>query len=175
MKHDILNTTVLCIVGILINFAGNLLASALGIPLFLDAIGTMLAAAVGGYLPGKIVGLGTNLITGILDVTQLSYGFLNIMIAILTVFFADRKCFEKFWKALLTVPAYVAVCAVVSAVVAWLLEEDAAVDIFSHLLSETEDKGISVLITFCILKLLPRFPMMNHSVPFFRICLPEKK
>ena len=157
MKHNILNTTVLCILGILINFAGNTIASALEIPLFLDAIGTMLAAAVGGYLPGTIVGLGTNLITGILDVTQFSYGFLNIMIAILTVFFADRKYFEKFWKALLTVPAYVAVCAGVSAVVAWLLEEDAAVDIFSHLLSETEDKGISVLITFCILKLLPPY------------------
>ena len=40
------------IAGILINFLGARLAQWLGLPLYLDTIGTILAAALGGFLPG---------------------------------------------------------------------------------------------------------------------------
>ena len=46
----------LCAVGLLINFLGVRLVRGFGLPLYLDNIGSALAAALGGYIPGIIVG-----------------------------------------------------------------------------------------------------------------------
>ena len=47
---------------ILINILFNRVCGLLGVPLYLDCIGTLLAAALGGFFPGIIVGYVTNLI-----------------------------------------------------------------------------------------------------------------
>ena len=47
-------------IGILINFCGVKLALWLKLPVFLDSVGTILAAALGGYLPGILVGFFSN-------------------------------------------------------------------------------------------------------------------
>ena len=47
---------------ILINIAVNRFVGYMGLPLYLDNIGTLIAAAVGGYLPGIIVGYVTNIV-----------------------------------------------------------------------------------------------------------------
>ncbi|MCR5279621.1 MAG: hypothetical protein K6E19_09300 [Lachnospiraceae bacterium] len=45
-----------------INFILPRLAGALGLPLYLDNIGTLFAAVLGGYLPGILVGYLNNII-----------------------------------------------------------------------------------------------------------------
>ena len=52
-------TTVLCVSGLLINYLLAHLATGLKLPLYLDNIGSALAAALGGYIPGIIVGFFT--------------------------------------------------------------------------------------------------------------------
>jgi hypothetical protein len=42
--------------GILLNYAGSKLAAASGLPVYIDNIGTIFAAVLGGYLPGIITG-----------------------------------------------------------------------------------------------------------------------
>ena len=46
----------LSVAGLLVNYLLAQLAIALKLPLYLDNIGSALAAALGGYLPGIIVG-----------------------------------------------------------------------------------------------------------------------
>ena len=46
----------LCAVALLINVAGDRLVGLLKLPLYLDNIGSALAAALGGYIPGIVVG-----------------------------------------------------------------------------------------------------------------------
>ena len=53
---------ILCIAGIGINIILSKLVGFLGIPLYLDAVGTVIVAALSGYIPGIIVGLVTNII-----------------------------------------------------------------------------------------------------------------
>ena len=53
--------------GILINVVGAKLALYFRLPLFLDSIGTVLAAAIGGYMPGIAVGFLTNVLNGLAD------------------------------------------------------------------------------------------------------------
>ena len=51
---------------IAINFVLPRLASHFNVPLYLDNIGTLLAAVLGGYLPGIAVGYLNNIITSII-------------------------------------------------------------------------------------------------------------
>ncbi len=82
-KHMI-ELVVLCVIGIAVNLALSKLSGAYGLPFYLDAVGTIFAAAVGGTLPGIIVGLATNIMKSVSDWPSIYYGTLNVMIAVAT-------------------------------------------------------------------------------------------
>ena len=50
----------LCAAGILVNILLGFLTDKAGLPLYFDTVGTVVVAALGGYLPGVIVGFLTN-------------------------------------------------------------------------------------------------------------------
>ena len=68
--------------GILINLIGARLALFFRLPLFLDSIGTVLAAVLGGYMPGIAVGFLTNVLNGLSDFTTSYYSSISVLIAI---------------------------------------------------------------------------------------------
>ena len=85
----------LCVGGLLINFVGVQLARALHLPLYLDNIGSALAAALGGYIPGIIVGFLTNLVNGIFDYTTAYYGSLTVLIAVASAWYQRKGFYDK--------------------------------------------------------------------------------
>ena len=98
----------LCAAGLAINYVFAHLATRLQLPLYLDNIGSALAAALGGYLPGIIVGFFTNIINGIGDYTTTYYGSLTVLIAIASAWFAnnDFYSFRKPWKLLVVIVVF---------------------------------------------------------------------
>ena len=98
----------LCAAGLAINYVFAHLATRLELPLYLDNIGSALAAALGGYLPGIIVGFFTNIINGIGDYTTTYYGSLTVLIAIASAWFAnnDFYSFRKPWKLLVVIVVF---------------------------------------------------------------------
>ena len=98
----------LCAAGLLINYLLAHLATRLQLPLYLDNIGSALAAALGGYLPGIIVGFFTNLINGIGDYTTAYYGSLTVLIAIASAWFASNGyySFRKPWRLLVVIAVF---------------------------------------------------------------------
>lgn len=79
-----------------INFCGAFFAKLLGLPLYLDCIGTMLASMLGGYISGIFVGLFSSILNGIFsDPRLVSYGALNVFIAIFTAWACTHKWFKK--------------------------------------------------------------------------------
>lgn len=110
-----------CLAGIAINLAASGLMDLLHIPLYMDVVGTMLAAALGGYLPGVIVGLATNLLHELWADNSMYYGVLNVLIAICTTWFAERGYLKK--KA--WIPVLILVLTLIGgghgAVMTWLL------------------------------------------------------
>ena len=98
----------LCAAGLLINYLLAHLAIRLQLPLYLDNIGSALAAALGGYLPGIIVGFFTNLINGIGDYTTAYYGSLTVLIAIASAWFASNGyySFRKPWRLLVVIAVF---------------------------------------------------------------------
>ena len=98
----------LCLSGLLINTIFAHLARMMALPLYLDNIGSALAAALGGYIPGIIVGFLTNLINGIWDYSSIYYGSLTILIAIASAWFAGKKyySFHQPWRLLAVIAVF---------------------------------------------------------------------
>ncbi len=73
---------VLSAFGVLLNIALSRISTKNGWPFYLDAVGTVLAAAV-----GIIVGLFTNVFKSLSDWNSIYYGTLNVMMAVATTLF----------------------------------------------------------------------------------------
>jgi energy-coupling factor transport system substrate-specific component len=87
-------------VGIAINYVGKSLAQAVSFPLFVDSIGTILAAALAGPWVGAITGLFTNLIYGVtIRPTAAPYGIVNAAFGLVVGYAAYRGWFKSVWHA----------------------------------------------------------------------------
>lgn len=88
-----LTTTAVCFLALcaVINIAGGFLALSLKLPVYLDSIGTMLAAALLGPLYGMLPGLVSGLISGFTsDIYALYYIPVQLITGILTGFVYQR-------------------------------------------------------------------------------------
>ena len=111
----------LLLFGILLNFAFSRLAGVLNAPLYLDSVGTILTGALGGYVPGILVGFITNFITGLEDFTNTYYGVLNVLIGAMAAFMAKRNMYRRFPHVLLTVLVFALTGGALGSVLTWLL------------------------------------------------------
>lgn len=85
----------LIIAGLLLNVLPAKLALTLELPLYLDCLGTILTAMLGGNLPAVIVGFASNAINGISDPVTMFYGVISIFIAALATFFYHQRFFKN--------------------------------------------------------------------------------
>ena len=170
---------ILCAAGLLINFLLAHLATGLNLPLYLDNIGSALAAALGGFIPGIIVGFFTNLVNGIGDYTTAYYGSLTVLIAIASAWYAEREfySFRKPWRLLAIIATFALIGGGLGSVLTWALygfefgsgiSAPLAMRIFeagalsqfwsqftADMLIDLADKTITVLIVAIVLNLLP--------------------
>ena len=168
----------LCAVCLAINFLGVRLALGLKLPLFLDNIGGTLAAVLGGYIPGIVVGFLTNLINGVNDYTTAYYGSLTVMIAICAAWFAQRGYFEKPRGLLIAALTFALIGGGLGSVLTWTLYgfnfgtgisaplahriyESGSLGMFwsqfaADMLIDIADKSVTVAVVALVLKLLPR-------------------
>ena len=93
----------LIIIGLLLNVIPAKIALAFDIPLYLDCLGTVLTAMLGGALPAVVVGFGVNVINGIAEPVAMYYGVLSVLIAIFATFFFRWGYFKKAWKLLVII------------------------------------------------------------------------
>jgi energy-coupling factor transport system substrate-specific component len=171
-------TLVLIPAAIGINYLGKLFAGALKLPLWLDAIGTCLAAVLAGPIVGALCGAANNIIYGLtIDPISTVYALTNIAIG-LVVGVLSYKGFMKNIKLSLLTSIIVGFVAVVvstplnmifwggttgniwgDAVYAWALAQNIPVFIASFLdevIVDLPDKIAVILIVFGISKSLPK-------------------
>lgn len=180
----------MCLSGIVLNLVGIVLAKSLQLPLYFDAIGTILVAVSGGYLPGIIVGFCTNLVGTVVDQTTLYYGSLNVIIAVLATFFYRKGLFRRIRTSLLAIPAFAFVGGVLGSGLTWaingfawaednttalanIIRERWTSDPFwsqvtANVVVDLLDKAVAVLIVILALRFLPRFltdrfPLLGHD------------
>jgi len=159
---------------IAINVVGSYCASALGLSLYLDSIGTILAAAVGGIVPGVIVGFLTNLLKGIWNLSSVYYIPINILLAFVTAFFVRKDRLRRFPQFLLALVSLAFVGGVIGSVLTWYLNGSVftgsafalrllgsgappfLAQLVSDFLLDLADKFFSLLVVLVILRFLPK-------------------
>lgn len=162
---------------VLINFVLPRTASALRLPLYLDNVGTLLAAVLGGYLPGIFVGYLNNIINMQGNPGNAYYVVLSTMIAASGAYLGRKGWFDKLGKAVLTIPLFAFIGGVLGSILTYLLYgygmgegisapfarvllNNGTLSIFwAQMISDVTidliDKAITVILTFVILKLIP--------------------
>jgi len=116
-----LHLVVLCIIGLAINYLLAKVPLALHLPLFLDNVGSALTAALGGYIPGIVVGFLTNLVNGIGAHETTYYGSLTVLIAICSAWFAERGYYSKPGKLPIVVAVFALIGGGLGSVLTWTL------------------------------------------------------
>jgi len=98
LSQRILRLIALFVVGVAINLLLSELSRKMGWPLYLDAVGTVMTAFVGGSLPGIAVGYLTNIFRTLFlhDTSSIYYGALNVMIAVVAAGFSRRELKKKY-------------------------------------------------------------------------------
>lgn len=88
-------------VGIAVNIVGGQIAILLKLPIWLDAIGTILIGAICGIIPGLIVAGITQIINAISLPTILPYMIVGFVMAIISAIGAKKGLFSSLLKAIL--------------------------------------------------------------------------
>ena len=164
--------------GLVINLFFSQLAIKFSIPLYLDNVGTLLGATLGGFVPGAVIGYLTNVINGIKSIDTLYYGGISILIAVLGTVFYQRKWFKSFWKTVLAVILFALVGGGLGSILTWALYgqgfgegisaplahkiyDSGVGSIFwsqmaADIIIDIADKAIVTAITLLILKIRPK-------------------
>jgi energy-coupling factor transport system substrate-specific component len=171
-------TLVLIPAAIGINYLGKLFAGVLKLPLWLDSIGTCLAAVLAGPIVGAICGAANNVIYGLtMDPISTVYALTNVGIG-LTVGVLAHKGFMKNIKLSLITAIVTGLVAVIistplnmvfwggttgnvwgDAVYAWALAQNMPVffaSFMDEMIVDLPDKIAVILIVFAISKGLPK-------------------
>ena len=86
-SRKFLSAVGLIVVSLLANIIPAKIALATEIPVFLDNVGTLLSAMLGGTLPAVIVGFFSNVINGFSNWETLYYGIISILIGVAAALF----------------------------------------------------------------------------------------
>jgi len=165
------------VLAILINISVNRLVTGLGLPLFVDNIGTLLSAAMGGYLPAIIVGYCTNFLNMGGNIENVYYASISVMIATSAAFLASKGYFKKISKIIITIPVFALIGGVLGSLVTYFIYgygagEGISIPFISALLNsgslnvfwacmlndffiDIVDKAITVFASALILKFIP--------------------
>ncbi len=166
---------IMCVAGIALNMLLNTLCTVLGLPLYLDTVGTVIVAVSGGYLPGVVVGFTTNIIKAMSDSSSIYYGVLNVLIAVSATALSNRGWHKRLSGRIGMVLVFTLIGGGFGALIPWFMDglafdSESLSGIIhemwnvnlgvSHLLSslimELPDKAISVLLAFLILHFIPK-------------------
>ena len=169
----------LVVFGLVINLIFNTIVSIFSLPFYFDCIGTIVAALIGGFMPGVLVGFFTNILSSISDSSNLYYGVINVLIAMVAAGFSQKKYFRKISvKILIPFICFVLIGGGLGSVITWGLygntmgEELASslagriytevvqdafwAQMYAGLIMDLPDKFISMVLAIIIYKVYPK-------------------
>ncbi len=163
---------------VVLNIVFNRSVGAFGLPIFLDNVGTILVAAISGYVPGIMVGYITNIANMSGNPENAYYAVISALISVAAAFMARRGFFESGKKTVLSIPIFAFLGGVIGSLLTYMmygfgmgegisapfakvLLEDGKLSVFqaqlvSDVVIDLIDKTITVIIFIIIYKLIPK-------------------
>jgi hypothetical protein len=163
-------------VGVVLNVLFSSAATYFNLPLYLDTIGTIFVAILGGGLPGIITGLLTNLIINIWVHGYIYFSIINVSVALLASIFARFSKKSRFIRSTFFILTSALVCACMGMTIQYLIPglpmlsnlEEVSHTIYSgtgkgyfytlvlvSFFMNVVDKAISLAIGFFVFRMLP--------------------
>jgi energy-coupling factor transport system substrate-specific component len=164
-------------VGVAVNLGMGQITALLKIPLYLDSLGTVVVAVLGGIFPAIITGILANLLaSAVFSPAMMFFIPVMIVIAVMAGIFAKRRFFVVWWKALGAGILVGLIAAVVSAPISAYLfggitlagtdflvlyfratgRELMQSVLYQGLASDPVDKSITFLLAFAVFRNMPR-------------------
>ncbi len=172
--------------GTLINVLLSFLMFKLGLPLFLDTVGTIVVSALSGMLLlGILTAVISNVVCSIFNEAALYLAFFNALIAIFTVWFLQKHSFKKFGKTILFALALSVFSAIAVSLIQFIILVQGQQSVvsqtahsfssaanFPYLISfilvnfllQIADKGISCLLVMILVKVIPQEKLSIYSL-----------
>ena len=174
-KNQNIAALFICTSGIYLNILLYKLVTVFGLPLYLDTVGTIIVASIGGFLPGVYVGFFTNIIKSFNEPASMYYGVLNVIIAVTATVIATRN-FKKNWhRILVSIASFSFIGGGVGALIPWFMEGitfdseplglilyNAGLSnlffahFFASLIMDIPDKILTVLLVEFIIRFIPK-------------------
>ncbi len=110
-------------------------------PFYLDTVGTIAVAAIGGYFPGILAAVVTNAVCSIFNSNAIYYGILNAMTAVVTAWYVKKYSFKHIGKTIAYVLAMAVLSGVIGTYINWYLLEklDTLIDLYDKKLPKIRD------------------------------------
>ena len=108
-------------IGVALNFIGAQITMLLKLPVYLDAIGTIVVGALCGGIPGAVVGVISNTINSITYPAYVWYGIISAIYGILAAYLSRRKVFCSLWKTVLASLLFATIGGVLNSCITWIL------------------------------------------------------
>ena len=176
-KRTWLSLFALVAVCVLLNYLGARLNGLLGLPFYLDNVGTILSALLGGYIPCVTVGFLSNVFNAFSSPDSIYYSVISVFIATAAALFAVKLRRVRIPYVLLAILTFGFIGGVIGGMLTWLIYgfdfgEGAAADLaaaidrifpvgyltsnlISNFLIDVADKAIVTVASLVIFKLLP--------------------
>ena len=107
------------IICILINILPAYLAYRFDLPIFLDTVGTMIMAMLGGFFPSIFVAVLSNIASVFFKPDAIYFGVLNSMIALITIWFTEKHNLRKMSNAVTYILCVGTGSGVIAAFIQW--------------------------------------------------------
>ena len=170
--YQIIPFTILCVA---LNIGGRMLAKWLQWPMWLDSLGTVLCAYIGGPVCGALVGVTGNLAYGLENHLSVAYALTSMVLGVIIGIGARRKQFDSLYGTMLVATGATAVALAVSLVLNVAIADgytgnkwgDALIDyllgkgwpgiicdFFGQLAIEFVDKSLTMLLLYLMIRLI---------------------
>ena len=175
LKKRNLMAALICLAGVGTNFLLSFIVSLFDLPLYLDTMGTIIVSAMGGPLPGVLVGFVTNIIKIIYSPTSVYYGVINVLIAVAAAFFYKRGLMKKVMGVVGLVFVLTFIGGGVGCLIPWFIEgipfdgeslsgiffstgifNEFFSHFFSSLILDLPDKAITVVLSYFLIRIIPK-------------------
>ncbi|WP_029322375.1 HD-GYP domain-containing protein [Butyrivibrio sp. AE3004] len=118
-KYNSLLRVLLVCVGIAVNVVLSSIAFKFKLPIYLDTVGTMSVAALGGVFPGIMTAVMTNVAGALYNRETVYFGFINALAAIYTAWFIRERAYNKIRNIFVFIISLGIVSGILSTLIQW--------------------------------------------------------
>lgn len=167
------------VIGVGLNFLGSLLNTLLGLPLYLDNVGTLISAMTGGVVPGITVGFFSNLINGLNDPNSTYYSVITILIALAAVRCKKRQYLTRFPQVLAAIVLFALIGGGFGGLLTWLINGGSFGEGYAVDLAKSIDDAVSIgyfssnLLAVFLVDLVDKAAVTATALPLY-LLLPKK-